>query len=106
MHAIIHEHRDELIALARRSHVRHLEVFGSAATGDFEPGKPDVDLLVKFDVDAMESALHGYVGFIRAAEERFGGKVDVLNPDYVHNPYLRRGIDASRRELFRSDHAA
>jgi uncharacterized protein len=41
--------REELRALCRRFHVLRLDVFGSAARGDFDPERSDVDFLVEFD---------------------------------------------------------
>src|SRR5262244_388898 len=42
-------HRRELRALCRRFHVRRLDLFGSAARGDFDPERSDTDFLVEFD---------------------------------------------------------
>jgi uncharacterized protein len=39
-------------ALCRRFHVRRLDVFGSAARGDFDPEHSDVDFIVEFDRSA------------------------------------------------------
>jgi len=39
----------ELAVLCRRFGVRRLDLFGSAATGAFDPGSSDVDMLVEFD---------------------------------------------------------
>src|SRR4051794_32889922 len=36
-------------ALCRRFNVRRLDLFGSAATGRFDPGHSDLDLLVEFE---------------------------------------------------------
>ena len=44
-------HREELRDLCRRFHVRRLEVFGSAARGDFDPARSDIDFLVEFAED-------------------------------------------------------
>ena len=41
--------RDELRAVCRRFHVRRLDLFGSAARGDFDPLRSDVDFPVEFD---------------------------------------------------------
>ena len=46
---LIAQHSDELTELCRRHHVKRLEVFGSAAVGDFDPDTSDIDFLVEFD---------------------------------------------------------
>ena len=46
---LITNHSDQLAEICRRHHVKRLEVFGSAAVGDFNPEKSDIDFLVEFD---------------------------------------------------------
>ena len=46
---LITNHTDELAEICRRHHVKRLEVFGSAAVGDFNAEKSDIDFLVEFD---------------------------------------------------------
>lgn len=43
------EHRDEVVALCRRFGVRRLDVFGSATSGEFDPGRSDIDFLVELE---------------------------------------------------------
>ena len=53
MHPLIQEKCADIAALCRRYHVRHLEVFGSAARGvDFDMASSDADFLVEFGPDA------------------------------------------------------
>ena len=49
-------------ALCRRYRARRLEVFGSAATGDYRPGTSDLDFLVEFDPVLRESYPDTYFG--------------------------------------------
>ena len=46
---LISQHSDELTEICRRYHVKRLDVFGSAAVGDFNPDTSDIDFLVEFD---------------------------------------------------------
>lgn len=46
---VLEGHRQELADLCRKYRVRRLEVFGSAARGDFDEEASDVDLLIEFD---------------------------------------------------------
>jgi len=41
--ADVEQHRDGMEALCRRFHVARLEVFGSAASGTFDPAHSDVE---------------------------------------------------------------
>jgi uncharacterized protein len=62
-------HREELRALCRRFHVRRLDLFGSAARGDFDPEHSDIDFLVAFDRSAPQHPFDAYFGFKEALEE-------------------------------------
>jgi predicted nucleotidyltransferase len=55
-------------AICRRFHVRRLEVFGSAAAGEFDPARSDIDFLVEFEPKAPGSALGTYLGLKDALE--------------------------------------
>ena len=88
--------RDELQTLCRRFHVRRLDLFGSAARGDFEPDRSDIDLLVEFDRDLREAfSLRTYLGLKEALEELLGRSVDLVESGAVHNPYLKASIEAA-----------
>ena len=93
--------RDELRAVCRRFHVRRLDLFGSAARGDFDPQRSDVDFLVEFDrthPDAL--SLRTYFGLKEALEGLLGRPVDLVEPGAVHNPYLKASIEGSREPVF------
>jgi predicted nucleotidyltransferase len=97
----IARHRDEVQALCRRFHVRRLDLFGSAARGDYEPDRSDIDLLVEFDrVDPDALSLRTYLGLKEALEELLGRPVDLIESGAVDNPYLRASIEAAQEPLF------
>jgi predicted nucleotidyltransferase len=92
---------EELRALCRRFHVRRLDLFGSAARGDFDPERSDVDFLVEFDrahPDAL--SLSTYFGLKEALEGLLGRPVDLVEPDAVRNPYLKASLESSREPIF------
>lgn len=100
MHAVIESNLDALRDLCQHYRVLRLEVFGSAATDDFDPMRSDVDLLAEFDLSGDESVLVRYIGFIRDAEALLGCKVDLVNPALIRNPYFRQGVEETRRPLY------
>jgi hypothetical protein len=55
-------HRGELQALCRRFHLRRLDLFGSAARGDFDPECSDFDFVVEFDRSAPQHPFDTYFG--------------------------------------------
>jgi uncharacterized protein len=52
MNSPLEQHRERLAELCRRYGVRRLELFGSAARGQFDPATSDLDFLVLFHRDA------------------------------------------------------
>ncbi len=94
-------HREELRGLCRRFRVRRLDVFGSAARGDFEPEHSDVDFLVEFDREHPEAlSFNTYFGFKEALEALLGHPVDLVESSAVRNPYPKATIETSREPLF------
>jgi uncharacterized protein len=97
----IAEHRSELQALCRRFHVRRLDLFGSAARGDFDPGRSDIDFLVEFDREnPVALSLSTYLGLKDALEDLLGRPVDLVERSAMRNPYLKASIEASREPVF------
>ena len=94
-------HRDELEALCRQFHVRRLDLFGSAARGDFDPNRSDVDFLVEFDRNHPDAlSLRTFIGLKESLEHLLGRPVDLIEPSAMRNPYLRANIENSRVALF------
>jgi uncharacterized protein len=91
----------ELEALCRRHHVRRLDVFGSAARGDFDASRSDIDFLVEFDRSNPEAmTLHTYLGLKESLEALLGRPVDLVEPRAVRNPYIKASIERSREPVF------
>jgi predicted nucleotidyltransferase len=81
MIADISSHREELRELCHRFHVRRLDLFGSAARGDFVPARSDLDFLVKFDSRAPEALLlRTFFRFKESLEALFCRSVDLVEP--------------------------
>lgn len=89
-----------LPALCGRFHVRELDVFGSAATGQFDPGRSDLDFLVAFEDLSPVDYARAWFGLQEQLEAIFERPVDLLTEASLENPYLRRQVLASRRRLY------
>jgi predicted nucleotidyltransferase len=97
----IRSHRAELRALCRRFHVRRLDLFGSAARGDFDRTRSDLDFLVEFDRGHPEAlSLRAYFGLKQALEELLGRPVDLVEASAMRNSYLKASIERSREPIF------
>jgi len=81
-------HREELRELCRRFGVRRLDVFGSAARGDFDPARSDVDFLVEFA--AQDDDLAHFLDFKQALEALLDRRVDLVD---------RKAIETSRNYI-------
>jgi len=93
--------REELRALCRRFHVRRLDLFGSAARGEVDPERSDVDFSVEFErthPDAL--SLTTYFGLKAALEALLGRRGDPVEPGAIRNPYLKASIEGSREPVF------
>ena len=97
---VLEGRRPELIELCRKYRVRRLDVFGSAARGDFNEHSSDVDLLVEFDEMPHADRADAYLGFLTAVEALLRLRVDLVELGAVRNPYLRRGIEESREFVY------
>ena len=94
-------HREELRAVCRRSGVTRLDLFGSAARGDFDPKRSDVDFLVEFDRSNPQAfSLKTYFRFKEELESILGRPVDLVEAREVRNPYLKASIESAREPVF------
>jgi len=82
------QHRSGLAALCDRFEVERLELFGSAARGDFDPICSDFDFLVAFRRGGIVDAATRYLGLLAAMEDLFGRKVDLVDVSAHRNPYF------------------
>jgi predicted nucleotidyltransferase len=90
--------RTEVADLCRRFGVRRLDLFGSAARGDFDPARSDLDFLVAFEPEALSFST--YFDFKDALESLFGRSVDLVEPGAIRNPYLKKSICESQELVF------
>ena len=100
MHRLVAEKQDQIAALCRRFHVRRLDLFGSAATGTFDPALSDVDFLVEFEDLQPGEYADAYFGLLAALEALVERPVDLVMSGAVRNPYLLRSIAATRAQLY------
>ncbi|MBN1806530.1 MAG: nucleotidyltransferase domain-containing protein [Sedimentisphaerales bacterium] len=99
MVSLIDEHSEELIALCRKYHVERLDVFGSAASGDFVKSS-DIDFLVEFNSDVAQSRFDNYFNLHRALEELFARPIDLVEPGGLRNPYFIRRVNQTRKQIY------
>lgn len=103
---LIADNRVQIAELCRVYGVRKLEVFGSTATGAFDPDRSDIDLIVHFADESPELARR-YVAFAEALEALFGRRGDLIIDKPFKNPYFRASVDRTRTTIYtRADREA
>ena len=100
---LITQHSDDIAEICRRHHVKRLEVFGSAAVGDFNPDTSDIDFLVEFD-DSDEFLLFQIRrDLTQELESLFNRSVDLVSFANFENPYFRTSVESTREPIFEAD---
>lgn len=94
MIGLIEDNRDAIVALCQEHGVRRLAVFGSAATGAFDPATSDVDFVVDY-FDWGDGIFHRFFGLIVALEDLLGRRVDMVT-EPITKPWLREEILATQ----------
>jgi len=97
---LIEQNRADLARLCTVYGVRHLAVFGSAARGDFDPSKSDVDLYVEFCDTRSLGYADRFLDFALAAERLLGRPVDLVTPRTLSNPHFKRALASEQVELY------
>lgn len=97
---LIEEKRDSLQAICLRFGVCHLELFGSAARGDFNLEDSDVDFLVEFEAPEDGDYFSQFFGLKEALEELFGRPVDLVKTSAITNPYFLKSVALSRSTVY------
>lgn len=96
----IEQHRAQIQELCRKYGVKRLELFGSAARGDFDVAQSDLDFLVLYD-HAHQGAAHiRYFGLLEELERLFGRKIDLVDIEAARNPYFVAEALRNRMRLY------
>ena len=101
MHPLIDDHLDAIRALCREYGVRRLEVFGSAATDDFDPERSDIDFIVHYpdDYDVGPWAARHFELQDRL-EALLGRPIDLVMASAMRKPRFIEAANRTRRELY------
>jgi hypothetical protein len=96
MAPLIEKKTPELKALCARYGVSRLALFGSAATGDFDPARSDLDFAVEFAPMTPVDHANAYFGLLAGLECLFGVTIDLVEIGPIRNPYLKRAIEKTQ----------
>jgi hypothetical protein len=85
---LIEQCRQQITALCRTHHVKRLELFGSAARGDFNPASSDLDFLVEFLSYEDPMIADQWFGLQEDLQRLLGRPVDLTSLRTAQNPYF------------------
>jgi predicted nucleotidyltransferase len=100
MHPVVETNREALTDICRRFRVARLEVFGSAADGDFDEATSDLDFLVEFGGVPDRERFDAYFGLLHALEDFFARKIDLVELGASRNPYFLQRLNESRKLVY------
>jgi predicted nucleotidyltransferase len=90
----------KIAELCLRYEVHLLELFGSAARGDFNPDSSDYDFLVAFLPTGKVNAADRYLGLLVDLQDLLGRKVDPVDVRAHRNPFFRAEALRHRVRLY------
>lgn len=99
MHPLVKQKLADVSQLCQRYQVVRLELFGSAARGNFDPNHSDIDFLVEF-APATSGFADRYFGLLEALEDLFGRRVDLVETKAITNRVFLQSISRSREFLY------
>ena len=100
MLSLIEQHRHEIDALCSRHEVKRLDLFGSAARGDFAPTRSDLDFFVEFISYESPTIADQWFGLQEDLEKLLGCKVDLTSARTAKNPYFLEAANRHRVTLY------
>jgi uncharacterized protein len=96
----VEEQAKTIESVCRRFRVRRLELFGSAASGGFNPRSSDLDFLVEFEQLRPSEYADAYFGLLEELQRIFRRNVDLVVSRSIKNPYLLESIQQTKALLY------
>lgn len=100
MASIIEKNKNKLIKLCRKYHVVQLDIFGSAATDEFDAETSDIDFLVQFDSSVKQNRFDNFFSLHRELMALFNRNVDLVEPGGLRNPYFIEQVNQTRKNIY------
>lgn len=100
MALIIDNEREELIKLCKKYRVAELDLFGSAATGDFDEKKSDIDFLVEFEKTVTQDRFDNFFNFLEELKKLFNRPIDLVEMGGLRNPYFIEMVNQTKRRIY------
>lgn len=99
MISLLTDNKNAIADICRQFGIRKLDVFGSAATGDFDPDSSDIDFIV--DLGGYERGVsRRYFGLAETLEQVLGRSVDLLTEVQIKDPFFRQRVEEQRINVY------
>jgi hypothetical protein len=96
---VVSEQLEPLRELCERYGVERLELFGSAARGEFDPAQSDLDFIVQMKGRREPGYARRFCDFADALEALYGRPLDLLTELMIKNPYFKAEVQKDRMTL-------
>lgn len=97
---LIRSNLDAIRGLCRLHGVARLFLVGSAATGEFDPSRSDVDFVVVFEPHERRGLSGPYFSLLADLRRLLARDVDLIEAHCIENPYVRASLEHSRVSLY------
>jgi len=97
---LIEQNRAGISALCRHYGLKRLELFGSAARGDFDANHSDVDFFYEFDPSDIVGLADRFFALKDDLERLLGVNMDLVRAPDVTNPYFLEVANRHRLTLY------
>jgi predicted nucleotidyltransferase len=98
---LIERNLEAIRALAREYGVARLEVFGSATSDEFDPGRSDIDFLIEYLPNTdLGPWIKRYFELQERLEALLGRPVDLVMAGALRNKYFIRSVNETRQLLY------
>jgi predicted nucleotidyltransferase len=100
MLALVEQNLERIAAISKRRGVKRLELFGSAARGDFDPVESDLDFFVEFNDYGDPAIADHWFGLREDLAELLGHNVDLCSSRTATDPLFLNIANRHRVGLY------
>ena len=97
---LIEQHKQQIAELCQKYAVRRLDLFGSAARGDFNAAGSDIDFFVEFLDYTSPAIADQWFGLQEELHRLLGAPVELVSARVDHNPYFLQVAQRHRVTLY------
>lgn len=95
----LNQHIEQIRPLCKKYNVKTLSAFGSVLTDQFNQNS-DIDFLVTFNKDCITDYFSNFFDFKYAMEQLMGREVDLVEEQYISNPYFTESINKNKLPVY------